>query len=151
MLVRLAGKLMPLVTAVARTDVVETVFDRTLLGETINSVPISTVMLVSEVVPLNAWFPILTSTLPDPNVTVVSAVAFSNALFPILVTPSGITIVPAQLEPSDTTPSVTVKLGVELDGIPVVHRYFPFGACVAMVSPFQVVPAFAKPVAVDTT
>jgi hypothetical protein len=142
---------MPLVVAVARTDVVETLFDRTLVGETIDSVPTSIVMLVSDFEPENAWFPILTSTLPDPNVTVVSAVAFSNALFPMLVTPSGILIVPAQLEPADTTPLVTVKLGVELDGIPVVHRYVPFGACVATVSPFHVVPAFAKPMAVDMT
>jgi len=86
-------------------------------------------MEVSEVAFQNAVFPI--------DVTLVGIVievsedAPKNAPAPIDVTPAGITAAPAHATPEITTPPLIVKLGVELDGSPVVQRYVPLAGTVA--------------------
>ena len=82
--------------------------------------PAGIVMLVSEIAPLNAQVPMLVTVVGI--VMLVSEIAPVKASFPMLVTPDGITTSPAHDDPSETTPSVIAKLGVELDAIPDVHR-----------------------------
>ena len=108
------------------------------------------VIVVNENAHLNAFSLILVTL---DGIVMLEIPELENASSPMLVTPAGITTIPLQLFPKETTPSVIVKLGPEDDGNPVVHRYVPLGEYASTTSPFQSAgdPVVSKPAALDFT